>query len=362
MKTPKVTVVADLQYGSTGKGALVGYLNKQIEFDATATGWGTNSGHTMIIDDMSVVCTQIPNSAVFDNVKVCYIGPGSLINPDKFMEELTIANYRRRTELQVVICDTASVITNHHILEEATRLGSIGSTMKGNSAAIKQKLDRNPVGSNTIKMSNTRLNHHPHITIVDPDQYVSLMKHCDNILLEGCQGFSLGINQRFYPYCTSRECTPAGLCLEAGVPIAWIDKIWGTLRTYPIRVANRPEVGGWSGPTYGDQIEIPWGAIGIQPETTTVTKLQRRLFTFSMLQLKAAMNVCNPDHLFLNFCNYLDEGSYQTLTSNIDAYLESMGDTTTLELTGWGPDSIKDIVQYGDLPNHVSFNNSRSML
>jgi hypothetical protein len=71
------------------------------------------------------------------------------------------------------------------------------------------------------------------------------------------------------------------------------------VRTYPIRV------GGNSGPGYGDQYEIEWADIGVEPEITTVTKKERRVFTWSDAQYRQALVANQPDIVFLNFCNYL---------------------------------------------------------
>jgi hypothetical protein len=75
-------------------------------------------------------------------------------------------------------------------------------------------------------------------------------------------------------------------------------------------VANRfDEKGnqvGYSGPVYRDQKEISWADIGQEVELTTVTKLPRRLFTFSYQQMYFAMKMCHPSLIFLNFVNYLD--------------------------------------------------------
>ena len=130
-------------------------------------------------------------------------------------------------------------------------------------------------------------------------------------MLEGAQGFSLGIQSGFYPYVTSRECTPAQMLSDCAVPHNYLLETIGVLRTYPIRVANRfDEAGnmvGYSGPGYGDQWELQWSTLRVGPELTTVTKLPRRVFSFSDRQLRYALRACAPDSVFLNFCNYMKD-------------------------------------------------------
>jgi adenylosuccinate synthase len=109
--------------------------------------------------------------------------------------------------------------------------------------------------------------------------------------------------------------------------------VWGTLRTYPIRVGNTP--GGYSGDIYPDQNEIDWSDIGQAPEFTTVTGRQRRVFTFSRQQLEEAMFMTRPDKLFLNFCNYMDPTSLGGLVESIEEVADYFG--SDLALAGYGP-------------------------
>ena len=153
--------------------------------------------------------------------------------------------------------------------------------------------------------------------------------------MEGAQGFSLGLHNGFYPYVTSRECTPAQICSDCNIPLAMVEKVVGTMRTYPIRVANRyDEQGnqiGWSGPAYEGQRELTWEEMGVTPEKTTVTKLTRRIFQFSEEQTRQAMQVVMPDEIFLNFANYC--GNEEELAEIIETISREGGDVSYI---GWG--------------------------
>lgn len=310
-KFPEVQVVMDMQYGSTGKGAIVGRIAQDWKPDAVATGWGTNAGHTMITETHGTrVATQVASAAVVESVKVVFVGGGSMINPYTFIKELDEVQAIRRSlgvgKVHVFIVNTAAIILPSHEKQEASMVG-IGSTMKGNGAALVQKVLRNPLSLNVAGNTPTPLQYRDDISIVTMSQYVSIMACYERVLVEGAQGFSLGLNQQFYPYCTSRECTPQQICTEAGVPVHWVTKRIGCLRTFPIRVANRYDGDkqvGWSGGIYSDQHEVTFDDIGQSVELTTVTKLPRRIFTFSEEQTFDAMLQCAPDEIFLNFVNY----------------------------------------------------------
>ena len=47
----------------------------------------------------------------------------------------------------------------------------------------------------------------------------------------------------------------------------------------------------------------------MEPELTTVTKLPRRVFTWSKYQIQRAISENNVKSVFLNFCNYIKDPS-----------------------------------------------------
>jgi adenylosuccinate synthase len=169
-----------------------------------------------------------------------------------------------------------------------------------------------------------------------------------NVLIEGAQGHSLSIYHGFYPYTTSRDVSVAQLLADCAVPFsaAWPVKVIGTARTFPIRVANRydenGQMVGFSGPHYLDQKETTFQEIGQEVELTTVTKLPRRIFTFSMTQVANAVRQNGVEEIFLNFCNYFPCGSpkLDTLINGINA-----NTTARVKWLGFGPteDDIADL-------------------
>jgi hypothetical protein len=105
---------------------------------------------------------------------------------------------------------------------------------------------------------------------------------------------------------------------------------------------------GSSGPGYPDQREIDWSQIGVEPELTTVTKLPRRLFTFSQQQLTEA-HWHNGGYwktsLFLNFCNYMTKGptgpnELHRLIKEIEAVGPMRLNPPRIEYFGLGADDV----------------------
>ncbi len=133
--------------------------------------------------------------------------------------------------------------------------------------------------------------------------------------MEVPQGYSLSLNSKFYPYCTSRDISVSSALSDLEVHPFYLGKTIVSIRTYPIRVGNLPH--GYSGDFYSDSIETSWEKIGVPVEYTTNTKRVRRVATFSLYQYQDMLKVMLPDYVFLNFCNYLNEGALNELLCHL---------------------------------------------
>lgn len=352
-------VVTDLQFGSTGKGLFAGYLGKKLQPDTLVTAWGPNAGHTYVDEHgEKFVNIMLPNAIqTSERLRRVLIGPGSIINPDIMADEVE-RYWPKLSSCQLLIHPHAAVVTQEHRDREAAYGFGIGSTMKGVGEAVIQKIQRRNVGNvdvphyNIAKFALARTELADFVTT--QDVYDRAVDESDVVLLEGAQGFSLGINSGMYPYCTSRECTTAQLISDCGLPLnqpkgyprpQYRSYIYGVARTYPIRVANRYEKDaegnlrmiGTSGPGYDDQREIQWKDIGREPELTTVTKLPRRIFTFSEEQIAKAIRMNGVEAVFLNFCNYDEPYPLQDKIAVIEKY-------APVRWLGWGP-KVVDVLE-----------------
>lgn len=359
-----VTVICDLQFGSTGKGLIAGYLANRDKPDVVVTAWSANAGHTYIdAEGRKFVHCMLANGVVSPNLKYILIGPGSQLCLKTLERELKeCADLLQGVE--VLIHPHACVISSKHVEEEAGPMTKIGSTKKGCGAAVIDKIRRNPENNPTMRgivdgeLIDTfgPMFDSGSYRVCTPEEYNRVIDQAERIQVEGAQGYSLGINSGFYPYVTSRECTPQQIMSDCLIPLKKLDKVVGCARTFPIRVANRFDdegnMVGYSGPCYPDQKEISWGDVGQDPEFTTVTKLERRVFTFSKQQIRDAIRVCGVDEIFLNFCNYLrptnniyDEGSeVDDLIDVINFIGQDIGGAKVRYL-GYGPtvDNVEEI-------------------
>jgi adenylosuccinate synthase len=350
-----VTLICDLQFGSTGKGACAGYLATKNRPDTVITAWSPNAGHTFIdADGRKFVHCMLANGVVSPTLRRIMIAPGSIVDTKRLKLELEQCADLVEGKTLIIHENAAVVQQKHRDQEEATMTG-IGSTKKGSGAALIDKLMRQPDGCITVGdlrdqiqrfLSDTTLKK---IKVVSTGEWLDHLEDSHDILVEGAQGFSLGINSGFYPYCTSRECTPAQIMSDTLISPERVHKIVGVMRTFPIRVANRYDENGvmigYSGPGYSDQNEITWEEIGQKPEYTTVTKLRRRVFNFSLEQTKQALSICTPDEIYLSFCDYLPEKDAYKLKEDLNWMCKEMiGFGRCMKYMAFGP-GIENITE-----------------
>lgn len=320
----KAYIIIDMQYGSTGKGSLAGFLAKKEEPDVCVTAWGPNAGHTYIDENgRKFIHRMLANGVVSPRLETVLIGPGSVVDLDILREEILRCKDLLEHK-EIVIHPQAVIVTKVHA-EIEKRNVTIGSTMKGTGAAIIQRIERDPKNLNTAHSLISEawclaFEEYNIKVYVDDIYYKCALSEASVLQIEGAQGFSLSMYHGQYPYTTSRDVTTAQVLADCAVPWNIKPLVYGTLRTYPIRVSDRYENGvkvGTSGPCYSDQYELSWEDLGLEPELTTVTKLPRRLFNFSYKQLKEASYQCGPDVFFLNFVNYMEKDVALHLIENI---------------------------------------------
>lgn len=316
-------MVIDLQFGSTGKGLIAGYMARRNRPDTVVTAWAPNAGHTFIDSNgRRFVHTMLANGIVSPELRRVMIGPGSVINPEALVEEMAACEDLLR-DVDIIIHPHAAVVTDKHREEEAGSMTAIGSTKKGAGAAQIQRIRRNPADCNTADeaLIDTPLNRY----VTNTTRWIETMHDAVQVAqLEGAQGYSLSMYHGFYPYTTSRDVSRWQLLADAGIPHISDRHICavGTARTYPIRVANRYAADGrqigWSGPHYPDQQETSFPEIGQPVELTTVTRLPRRIFTYSSMQVRQAVTMCGIDEVFLNFTNYTTEAAVRQIMADIN--------------------------------------------
>jgi len=306
----KVDVLVDLQFGSTGKGALAGYLSRLNNYDAVISANMPNAGHTAYCPDtdQQFIHKVLPSGIFGEGLRVIGIGPGAAFFPERLRREwFDLCNYRQ--DVMLVIHEATVVATDLHKVAEAESLSRISSTMQGSAEAMISKIRRQDgaIAKNHASLLTGMLGAAGDVAIVTQVQWLNIFNDRRDILVEGSQGYSLGTSAGFYPYCTSRDCTVARVISDCSLPVYWLNEVYGCARVHPIRVGNTPD--GYSGDWYPDQHELTFAELGVPEEKTTVTQRVRRIATFSPLQMMEAMMMAMPDHVFLNFFQYEPKAS-----------------------------------------------------
>jgi adenylosuccinate synthase len=288
---------------------------------------------------------MLANGIVSKNLKRVMIGPGSVIDPVNLYNEIVAAGHLL-DGVKIYVHANAAVIEQRHRDEEAGPMTKIGSTKKGCGAAAIHRIRRNPTDMNTAAILLQNYPVFKHVRVVGPKDYADVLDQASLIQVEGAQGYSLSMYHGFYPYCTSRDVSTAQVLADCALPHNFGDlRVLGTARTFPIRVANRYDNKGnqigWSGPAYPDQHETTFEALRQKTELTTVTKLPRRIFTFSKEQVRQAIRQCGVSEVFLNFANYTRNN--EELEALVNAINTSGAKVKWL---GWGP-TFHDVKEVG---------------
>lgn len=342
----KVTLIVDLQFGSTGKGKVAGWWAETYSPDVVINANMPNAGHTYIDrNGHKYVHKVLPNGIVSMDLEFAMIGAGSVFDIDQLQKEIdNIPFCSEKVFLsELRIHENAVVLRGWHKKAERT-LGKIASTQQGSMEALVHKMKRNP--DDRVIARDVLIGTKFEQCLVSQPQWVSIIGNAKKILAEGAQGYDLGISTQFYPYCTSRDCTPARMLADMGIPLPLLNNVIGVLRPYPIRV------GGTSGGVYYDQEELNWGMLGVEPEKTTVTNRVRRVFSFSDQQLKNALDACCPNHLVLNFADYLDPAVHANCHhSSLDKLIARINEIANQRC------SVARVEQLGTGPKHGDFVN-----
>ena len=272
-----VNLVIGTQWGDEGKGKIVDYFSKDVEYVVRFQG-GNNAGHTIKVEDQ-VYKLHITPSGVIQG-KIGVIGNGCVIDPDVLIKEIGELT-KRGIKPKLLISDRANIIMPYHkILDGAEEkfLGDkkIGTTKRGIGPCYSDKISRNGIRAVDIidrktlsKKLDTILSIKRRIfdayeidekldkkeiletytgfgeqlrdfittTHVELNRAITSGK---NILLEGAQGTMLDVEYGTYPYATSSHTIAGGASTGAGIGPKHIDDIIGIVKAYTTRVGEGP--------------------------------------------------------------------------------------------------------------------------
>jgi len=365
MQKGKFNVVTDGNFGSTGKGHVSSALVHQYRPDILSNTNMANAGHTAVAPDgRKFISKALPAPAIMRKWLENYnptvaMGATSAFKVETLQAELDQVGH----DIKLLIHDRAAVITKEHQEREASGEDStkhVASTMQGCATCLSDKILRKPgvklardYSELANRLASAQCDGH-----TMPEYLSTMMRGGFTILHEGSQGFGLDINHgSHYPQCTSRSTTAIQNLSDMGLPHQMMGDVYLVLRCHPIRVGNVIEDGkvvGYSGDCYPDQHELTIDQIAAECgapvdvirgiEITTVTKRQRRMFSFSTKQAKQAALSNGATKIVLTFVNYLDWSccgvkEYNKLPQKVQSFVQKIEDELRLPvvMVGTGP-------------------------
>ena len=285
-------VVTGGQFGSEAKGHVTAQVLRRnaeslrrLQINMRVA--GPNAGHTAYTEDedrTAFALRQVPVGAVLNDPNILLaIGPGSEIDPPVLMDEIQRLEAAGIPVGERLFIDPEATILDpeHHEAETNQQMHErLGSTGKGIGAAradrimrrARRLIDAPEVLGDLRDLLPTSKTFPIHILPMQQlaDRIEDINQHTGvtSIVIEGTQGYGLGLHAGFYPFCTSSDCRAIDFVAMSGIGTYNVQVAWVVFRPYPIRVAGN------SGPL---KDETTWDALGLDPEFTTVTKKMRRV-------------------------------------------------------------------------------------
>ena len=273
-------VLIGCQWGDEGKGKVVDVLSDNVDMVARYQG-GNNAGHTVVIKGKKYVLHLIPSGILHEDV-ACLIGNGVVLDPEVLKQEIeALEKEGVKVRDRLFISQNAHLILPYHSLldkamEEMRGKGKIGTTGRGIGYAYGDKALRQGVRVmdlldrerfiNKIRsamefytplfekvLANDRPSADAIIERILPladflrpmvmDGVTLVNRYLDQgkrVLAEGAQGIMLDIDFGTYPFVTSSNPSPGGVCTGLGVSPLKITRMFGVMKAYTTRVGSGP--------------------------------------------------------------------------------------------------------------------------
>jgi hypothetical protein len=311
------------------------------------------AGHWVRLEDGRTFFYQTLNSCAYqtERYEKMYIAPGCVIELPAFWREMEENNVPAS---KIAISPVAGILQDIDGAFERGQVDFDGNKVeKLHDGTMKRGTTAHGAGANRARRVLRRgeakyAKDVPELQDFLCDVPREVMKRLDAGqagMMEIAQGFQLSyLLQDFFPYTTSRNCTVMAALDDAMIPPIYAGDVVINFRTFPIRINSKkwiaPDgshltweevekgtegvdykvIDSHSGHGYDDQEELTWEQItqmsgSPEPimEMTSVTKLPRRIFTFSKKNLEDAVKFNKTQgkiHLSINFANYVDHNVY----------------------------------------------------
>ncbi len=385
-KPGKLTLILDSQAGSSSKGLRAANIwknNRQDHSYFAVNTYLSNAAHTIINDDgIEHVHQCLSSITTIGGYDVQYLSPGCAWSKSEILTEIKqhgIGPDKLRIHPNAVIVTDVDINYEKGLVDfegnpkndRSSANLQIGSTLHGVGAARARRILRRPDSVRASDLPELE----PFLCKTQVD-IMDRLNRGESGLGEIAQGFQLSLMGDFFPRTTSRNCSVAAFLDDAMLPPSAAGPVVINFRTFPIRVNSNKYIRksdgkiltwgeytntdpsdvqvitGDSGSWYSDQKELDWKYISESAgeeifETTSLTKMPRRVATFSVINLKESTRFNNTGHeiyLSVNFMNYVDATVKAKRTKD---------EVLTEKVANWIKENIwsTDLVDYYDRHN-----------
>ena len=348
-KPGKLTICLDASAGSSGKGKIGSFVTHHADnWHFAVNTFMPQAGHHVYANGGHWFYQTFNSCACFpDKYEKLYIAPGAMIELPAFWRELEENNIPRN---KIGISPVTAILQDIDAGFEKGILDFDGNPVERHDGTMKRGTTAHGCGACRARrvLRRTEAKYARDIPelkefICDvPNEIMARLDKGQKGFMEIAQGFQLSyLLPEFFPYTTSRNCTTMAGMDDAMLPIHYAGNVIINCRTLPIRINNFKFIApdghhltwaekceydklgkkyekyeGNSGPGYDDQAELTWEEVTEMAgssvpiiEMTSVTKLPRRVFSFSKKNLADAIkyNRANGEvFLSINFMNYVD--------------------------------------------------------
>jgi len=287
-----VDIVYGLAWGDEGKGKVSSCMARDGNYDFVCR-WagGPNAGHTVYVDGEKFKTHHIPSGVFFGISSI--IGPGCVINPKKFFEELDYLDSNGFNSKLVKVSPRAHIIQDHHVNDDKNLLAKkLGTTGNGIAPCYSDKAARIGLLAKDVL----------------PPDFIWDEKLYGNILCEGAQGVWLDLDWGNYPWVTSSTTLPYAAC-SLGFSTSKIREIVGVVKSYDTRSGEDPI---FPESLFEDPMLAKIGDVGEEFGVTTGRRRKVNWLNFDLL--KKSVDITGPSQIIVNKVDILEEiGVYKLI-------------------------------------------------
>jgi len=223
------TLVVGGQFGDEGKGKMISYLAMHDKPEIVARGGvGTNAGHQVKHKGKVYSLRMVPSGFVYEKARLL-IGAGVLVDPSVFLKEVKELGIEKRIGVDK---RCTAILQKHKDEDRGGTAEKIGTTGSGCGPAQMERVARKALLASEIPELK------PYICDVPSE-----VNKCDNLLIEGTQGFMLSVLYGTYPFVTSKDTSASTIAADVGIGPKRITDVIMIAKAYTTRVGNGPFTG-----------------------------------------------------------------------------------------------------------------------